>query len=141
LPAVSFYKPIGERDGHSIYSTVAAGDGEIAEVVARLRRSPNWSDMMIIVTTDENGGYWDHVAPPRIDRFGPGARVPTLIVSPFAKKGFVDHTQYDTGSILRFLTRRFHLPLLTGLRVRDAALVAHGGQPMGDLTAALDLAP
>jgi acid phosphatase len=118
LPAVSFYKPIGERDGHSIYSTVAAGDGEIAEVVARLRRSPNWSDMMIIVTTDENGGYWDHVAPPRIDRFGPGARVPTLIVSPFAKKGYVDHTVYNTTSILRTIETRFDLPPLAS---RDAS--------------------
>ncbi len=118
LPAVSFYKPIGEHDGHSIYSTVAAGDDEIADVVARLRKSPNWSDMMIIVTADENGGYWDHVAPPRIDRFGPGARVPTLIVSPYAKKGYVDHTVYDTTSILRTLEKRFDLEPLSS---RDAS--------------------
>ena len=79
------------------------------------------------------------MAPPKGDRWGPGTRIPAIIVSPFAKKGVVDHTQYDTGSILRFITKRFALPVLTGLRTRDAALVAHGGQPMGDLTAALDL--
>ncbi len=122
LPAVSFYKPIGERDGHSIYSTVAAGDDEIADAVARLRKSPNWSDMMIIVTTDENGGYWDHVAPPKIDRFGPGARVPTLIISPYAKKGYVDHTVYDTTSILRTLEKRFDLAPLTSRDARAADL-------------------
>jgi len=62
-----------------------------------------------------------------------------MIISPFAKRGFVDHTQYDTGSIVRFITRRFGLPELPGLVARDGALVAAGGRPMGDLTAALEL--
>jgi acid phosphatase len=118
LPKVSFYKPIGERDGHSAYSTVAAGDEEIAEVVDHLRKSPNWSDMLIIVTADENGGYWDHVPPPRIDRFGPGTRAPTLIISPLARKGYIDHTVYDTTSILRTIEVRFDLSPLAS---RDAA--------------------
>ena len=96
--------------------------------------------MLVVVTYDENGGFWDHVAPPKGDRWGPGSRIPTLIVSPFAKKGFVDHTQYDTDSILRFITERFGLPELPGLKQRDDALKAHGNQPMGDLTHALDLA-
>ncbi len=118
LPEVSFYKPLAERDGHSAYSSVAAGDEEISQVVERLRKSPNWADMMIIITADENGGYWDHAPPPRIDRFGPGARVPAIIVSPFAKKGYVDHTSYDTTSILRTIERRFDL---APLGTRDAA--------------------
>ncbi len=71
---------------------------------------------------------------------GPGSRIPAIIVSPFAKKGFVDHTQYDTTSILRFITRRWHLPVLPGIIYRDASLIAHGHPPMGDLTHALDLA-
>ncbi len=58
---------------------------------------------------------------------------------PLRKKGYVDHTQYDTGSILRFITRRFGLPELPGLRERDQALVGHGEKPMGDLTGALKL--
>ena len=73
--------------------------------------------------------------------WGPGTRIPALIVSPYAKKGFVDHTQYDTGSILRFITRRFSLPRLAGLQQRDDALKANGAQPMGDLTNALQLSP
>ncbi len=68
--------------------------------------------MVIVITYDENGGIWDHVAPPKGDMFGPGSRIPAIIVSPFAKQGFVDHTQYDTTSILRFITRRWHLPVL-----------------------------
>jgi phospholipase C len=71
----------------------------------------------IIIACDENGGRWDHVAPPVIDRWGPGTRVPTIIISPYAKKGFVDHTQYDTTSILKFIESRWGLkPLGT----RDA---------------------
>lgn len=95
--------------------------------------------MVIIVTYDENGGFWDHVAPPKGDRWGPGSRIPALIVSPFAKKGVVDHTLYDTGSILLLITRRFELPMLAGLTARNAAFVAHGGPALGDLTNALEL--
>jgi phospholipase C len=65
--------------------------------------------MAVIITYDENGGLWDHVAPPKADRWGPGTRVPAVIVSPMAKRRFIDHTQYDTTSILRFIERRFNL--------------------------------
>jgi acid phosphatase len=95
--------------------------------------------MVVIVTYDENGGFWDHAAPPKGDRFGPATRIPAIIVSPFAKKNYVDHTQYDTTSILRFISRRFALKELPGLKTRNEALVAHGNMPMGDLTNALDL--
>jgi phospholipase C len=83
---------------------------------------------VIVVTYDENGGLWDHVAPPKIDRWGPGTRVPTIVISPFAKKGFIDHTVYDTTAILKLIETRFGL---APLGTRDAA--------SGDLTTALDL--
>lgn len=118
LPAVSFYKPIGRDNLHPGYADLATGDAHIADVIERLRGSPNWRDMLIVVTADENGGFWDHVSPPEIDRFGPGTRVPTLVISPFAKKGYVDKTAYDTTSILRTIEVRFGLEALTP---RDAA--------------------
>lgn len=62
-----------------------------------------------------------------------------MIISPFARKGTVDHTLYDTGSILRFLTRRFDLPMLPGLALRDQSMLAAVGVKPGDLTDALDL--
>jgi phospholipase C len=62
-----------------------------------------------------------------------------LIISPFAKRGAVDHTQYDTESILRLITRRFDLEALPGIAQRDAGLRTHGASPMGDLTNALEL--
>jgi len=93
----------------------------------------------VLVTYDENGGQWDHVAPPKGDFFGPGTRIPAIIVSPYSKKGFVDHTQYDTTSVLRFITRRWSLPVLDGIARRDSALQANGNPAMGDLTNALVL--
>jgi acid phosphatase len=137
LPPVTFYKPQGNLNEHAGYADVMSGDEHIADVIAHLEKSPQWAHMLVVVTYDENGGFWDHVAPPKADRWGPGSRVPTLIVSSFAKKGTVDHTQYDTTSILRFITKRFELPILPGLAERDAALKANGLPPMGDLTAAL----
>jgi acid phosphatase len=132
LPPVAFYKPVGHLTEHPSYTDVMSGDLHIDELLNRLRKSPQWDGMMVVVTYDENGGFWDHVPPPSGpglgDRFGPGTRIATVIVSPFAKRGVVDHTGYDTTSILKLITRRFDLQPLAG--VRDKA---------GDLTAALDL--
>jgi acid phosphatase len=139
LPPVSFYKPQGNLNQHAGYSSVAEGDAHIADLVAKLRASAQWNHMLIVITYDEFGGAWDHVAPPHGDLLGPGARIPALVISPFAKHGTVDHTQYDTASIQRLLTRRFDLEVLPGIAQRDAALAAHGAPPMGDLTNALNL--
>ncbi|WP_199152929.1 acid phosphatase [Chromobacterium sp. ASV23] len=137
LPQVAFYKPQGNLNQHSGYASVADGDQHIASVIAQLQKSPQWKNMLVVVTYDENGGYYDHAAVPKGDRWGPGTRIPAIVISPFAKKGFVDHTQYDTASILRFLTRRFGLQALPGVSARDAALVKNGGKPMGDFLSAL----
>lgn len=140
LPQVTFYKPQGSLDMHSGYSDVAAGDAHVMRIIEVLRSSQLWSQSVVIVTTDENGGWWDHVAPPKGDRWGPGNRVPALVISPHAKKGHVDHTVYDTGSIQRFLNRRFGLDPLPGIQIRDAEMQRRGGVAPGDLTLALDLA-
>jgi len=139
LPQVTFYKPQGNLNEHAGYAEVLAGDQHMADVIAHLQKSPQWKHMLVVVTYDENGGFWDHVAPPKADRWGPGSRVPAIIVSPFAKRRYVDHTQYDTTSILRFVARRFELPMLPGLVARDTAMKAGGNKPMGDLTKALTL--
>jgi len=131
LPQVVLYKPAGRLTQHPSYTDVASGDAHIADVLERLEKSPQWPRMLVIVTYDENGVYWDHVAPPTGagwgDRWGPGTRVPTIIVSPFAKRGHVDHTTYDTTSILKLITERFGLDPLPGVRAN-----------MGDLTNALE---
>lgn len=127
LPPVVFFKPGGEDNEHPGYATVLAGEFHTASLLRLIQRSPLWKDSVVIVTYDENGGLWDHVAPPAVDRWGPGTRVPTLVVSPFAKRGFVDHTVMDTTAILKLIETRYGLAPLTS---RDAA--------SPDMTDALD---
>jgi phospholipase C len=112
LPAVVFYKPLGRENEHPGYTDVTSGDRHITAIIDKIRRSGLWASSAIIVTYDEHGGYWDHVAPPTTDRWGPGSRVPTVIISPFAKRHYVDHTSYDTTSILRLIEERFDVPPL-----------------------------
>jgi len=140
LPAVAFYKPEGNVNQHEGYASLADGDAHLTALVEHLRASPQWPHMVIVITYDEFGGVWDHVAPPTGDLLGPGTRIPALIISPLARAGTVDHTPYDTGSIARLIARRFDLPPLAGIARRDAGLARHGEAPMGDLTNALDLA-
>ena len=128
LPPVSFYKPIGADNEHPGYASLIRGEYHTAGIIYQIQQSFIWDDVVIIITYAENGGIWDHVAPPKIDRWGPGTRVPTIIVSPFAKRHFVDHTTYDTTSILKLIEARWGL---TPLADRDA----HAA----DLTNALQL--
>ncbi len=113
LPRVTFYKPGGEDDEHPGYASIAEGDRHTAELLRHLEHGPQWHDMMVVVTYDENGGAYDHVAPPKGDRWGPGSRVPAVVISPFARRGYVDHTPYTTLSILKLIERRFGLAPLT----------------------------
>ncbi len=109
LPAVSFYKPLGIHNEHPGYSDVVNAEKYVANLIASIERSPLWKSTAIIVIYDENGGFWDHAAPPKGDRWGPGTRIPAIIISPYAKRGHVDHTQYDTTSVLKFIETRFGL--------------------------------
>jgi len=128
LPAVSFYKPAGRYTQHPSYTDVKSGDEHMASVLEALRKSPQWPDMLVVLTYDENGGYWDHAAPPTGpgwgDRFGPGTRIPALLIGPHVKRGFVDHTPYDTTSILKFITERWGLEPLPGVRAKPGNLSA-----------------
>jgi phospholipase C len=139
LPPVTFYKPQGNLNEHPGYTDALSGDEHLANVIAHLERSPQWAHMLVVLTYDENGGFWDHAAPPKGDRWGPASRIPALIISPYARRGTVDHTLYDTTSITRFITHRFDLPVLDGIKARDDAMKAAGGTTLGDLTGALDL--
>jgi phospholipase C len=121
LPNVAFYKPGWLLNQHHGYSNLANGDNEVNTIITALQTTNSWKagQMMVIITYDENGGVWDHAAPPKRDAWGPGTRVPALVISPAAKPGFVDHTQYDTGSILRTIETRWGLP---PLNASDAAV-------------------
>jgi phospholipase C len=113
LPSVSFVKPLGLFNEHPGNSDVQSSEEHAVQLINAVLNGPDGKDAVVILTYDENGGFWDHVPPPVIDRWGPGTRVPAIIISPFAKKGYVDHTQYETVSILAFIERRWGLEPLT----------------------------
>jgi phospholipase C len=114
LPSVSFVKPIGYNNEHAGYADIMTGEKHTVELIDAVRNGPNWNDTAIIITYDENGGWWDHVAPPTVDRWGPGTRIPAIVISPYAKRGYIDHTPLETASILAFIEARWGLkPLST----------------------------
>jgi phospholipase C len=113
LPAVSFLKP-GDDDGHPGYSTLAAFENFAARAIAAIQGNPAlWRTTAIFVTFDEGGGYYDSGYIQPVTFFGDGPRVPMLVISPFVKRGFVDHTYTDHVSILKFIEANWGLSPLT----------------------------
>jgi phospholipase C len=131
LPAVSFIKALGPENEHPGYTDLLLGQQHVADIVHAIQNSPDWASTAIIITYDENGGRWDHVAPTQRDQWGDGNRVPTIIISPFARRGYVDHTQHDTLSILKTLEDRFGLQPLNQ-RDANATSLASNFQSTGD---------
>src|SRR5262249_14300827 len=132
LPTVSFIKPIGSRNEHPGYSGLLSGQQHVAGIVHAIQNSPEWEHTLIVLTYDENGGFWDHVAPPSTHGvWGVGNRVPAVIISPFAKRGVVDHTELNTLSILKTVEERFDLDALNDLDAKASALTS-GLQRHGD---------
>jgi acid phosphatase len=117
LPSVSFIKPFGPDNEHPGYADLLQGQQHVADIVHAIQNSPAWAHTAVIITYDENGGRWDHVSPPMRDAFGDGSRVPAIVISPYAKQGYVDHQQHDTLSILKTIEDRFGLQ---SLNQRDA---------------------
>jgi phospholipase C len=95
----------------------AHGPDWVAAIVDAVGQSPYWNDSAIFVTWDDWGGWYDHVPPPQIDANGLGIRVPLIVISPFARAGYVSHVQHEFGSILHFSEEAFGLP---SLGTRDA---------------------
>ena len=119
LPAVSFVIPPNPESGHPAYSTIYAFEAFVKDIVSRVQANPAvWRKTALLVTTDEGGGYYDSGYIQILDFFGDGTRVPLFAISPFARKGHVDHTYYDHASILKFIERNWHLPPLSE-RSRD----------------------
>jgi phospholipase C len=80
--------------------------------IKRVQGSSQWSSTAIIILWDESGGWWDHVSPPQVDSQGLGARVPMIVISPYAKRGYVSHVQMDHVSVLRFIQWNWSLGTL-----------------------------
>jgi phospholipase C len=115
LPAVSYIAP-GSLSEHPPAKLIL-GQTFIRTIVTELMRSPQWKSTAFVLTYDSWGGWYDHVAPPAVDRYGYGFRVPALLVSPYAKRGAIDHATLDFTSILRFIEDNWRL---APLAQRDA---------------------
>jgi phospholipase C len=111
LPAVSWLVT-GENSEHPPFST-CEGENWSVEQLNAVMESPDWASTAVFITWDDFGGFYDHVAPPPVDKFGLGPRVPLLIISPYVRKGKVSHTQYELSSFLSFVEKRFYLAPLT----------------------------
>ncbi len=128
LPTVSFVKPYGAENEHPGYASEPDGSDHLVDLLKAVVDGPQGKDTLVVVTYDEFGGQWDHVAPPGSadgstpgahDAWGPGTRIPALVIGRRLHHSGVDHTSYDTTSILATIERSFGLaPLST----RDAAV-------------------
>jgi len=114
-------KPHWKDNAHAVSSTVGAGDRWVGAMVREVMASRYWPRVAVVITYDEGGGWFDHVRPPAVDRFGLGTRVPALVVSPYAKRGVVGHREYDHASVLKLIEWRFGLAPLTDRDRRAAA--------------------
>lgn len=115
LPSVSWLVT-GDDSEHPPYST-CKGENWTVQQINAVMQGPDWGSTAIFLTWDDYGGFYDHVPPPGIDQFGLGPRIPLLIISPYAKPGFISSTQYELSSFLAFTEKRFGLSPLTS---RDA---------------------
>ncbi len=127
LRSVSFVKPLGAENEHPGYASESVGSDHLVSLLRSIENSACKRDTMVVVTYDEFGGQWDHVAPPGQgndngphDLHGPGTRLPALVIAPFLKGQFVvDSVSHDTTSIVATIEHRFGLPPLS---TRDAAV-------------------
>jgi phospholipase C len=119
LPAVSFVKPLGEENEHPGYASTPTGETHLVDLIKTIMAGPQAKGTLIVVTYDEFGGQWDHVPPPGQgrpgvhDQFGPGTRIPTLVIGGTFTRSGVDSTTYDTTSILTTLENQYALPALS----------------------------
>ncbi len=110
LPSVSWLVT-GLGSEHPPNSTCYGENWTVNQLNA-LMQGPDWASTAVFIMWDDFGGFYDHVPPPQLDQFGLGPRVPMLIVSPYAKPGYISHTQYDAGTVLKFMEETFSIPSL-----------------------------
>jgi phospholipase C len=112
LANVTWITPAWQNSDHAGNGSTSGPDW-VASIVNAVGQSAFWNTTAIFILWDEWGGWYDHVAPPYVDYDGLGLRIPLLIISPYAKQGYVSHVQYEHGSILRFIEDRWGLPQLS----------------------------
>jgi phospholipase C len=141
LPAVSWVIPSNEVSEHPV-AAVSAGQNYVTAVINAIMQSPNWSSTAIFLAWDDWGGFYDHVVPPAIDGNGYGLRVPGLVISPYAKKGMIDHQTLSFDAYVKFIEDVFlrgaRLDPATDGRPDPRPTVRENVSALGDLSADFD---
>jgi phospholipase C len=106
LPSVSWVIPNNRVSEHPP-SLISAGQTWVTRVVNAVMRSPNWNSTAIFLAWDDWGGFYDHVVPPKVDVNGFGLRVPALVISPYARRGFIDHQVLSFDAYAKFIEDDF----------------------------------
>jgi len=106
LPAVSWITPAGAVSEHPP-SLISNGQAYVTALINTIMRSPDWSSTAIFLTWDDWGGFYDHVTPPSVDTQGYGLRVPGLVISPYARRGYIDHQTLSFDAYLKFIEDDF----------------------------------
>ena len=106
LPAVSWIDPSGQVSEHPPH-LVSAGQSHVTRLINAIMQSPDWKSTAIFLAWDDWGGFYDHVAPPTVDRNGYGLRVPGMVISPYARKGFIDHQTLSFDAYTKFIEADF----------------------------------
>jgi phospholipase C len=117
FPSVAWIMPETDQTGEHPPYNITEGQLQVVSEINDIMKSEYWSSSAIILTWDDYGGWYDHATPPKLDEYGLGFRVPALIISPFAKHGFVDDTLSEHASTLKLIETVFKLP---SLGTRDA---------------------
>jgi phospholipase C len=106
LPAVSWVTPSGEVSEHPP-SPVSFGQSYVTSLINAVMKSPDWSSTAIFLAWDDWGGFYDHVRPPRVDQNGYGLRVPAIVISPYARRGYIDHQTLSFDAYNKFIEDDF----------------------------------
>jgi phospholipase C len=113
LAQVTWVMPTWANSDHAAPpGGVDHGPDWVTSIVNEIGASQYWSDTVILIAWDDWGGWYDHVLPPQVDDMGMGFRVPLIVVSPYAKHGYISHQQHEFGSFLKFIEELYQLPSL-----------------------------
>lgn len=121
LPSVAYIVPSGASEHPP--GSIRAGQRFVKSLIQALMRSDAWYSSAFMVTYDDWGGWYDHVPPPQVDEYGYGFRVPAFLVSPYAKRGYIDHTELDFTSILKFIEENWGLEPLAERDARANSII------------------
>ena len=141
MPAVSWITPSGQNSEHPT-ALISDGQAWVTSLVNAVMQGPDWDSSAIFLSWDDWGGFYDHVVPPQVDENGYGLRVPGIVISPYAKKGYIDHQVLSHDAYVKFIEDVFltsqRLDPKTDGRPDPRPTVREAVPLLGDLTQDFD---